>query len=355
VTGDLLAATAELVDIPSVSRQESAIAERVAAELAGCGWLEVDRLGDNVIARTSLSRGRRIVVAGHLDTVPPNDNEAARIDGDTLWGLGSCDMKGGVAVMLDLARSLEAPTSDVTWCFYAREEVNRDEGGLLEIFDARPDWLLGDAAILCEPTDGVVEAGCQGTTRVVVHTGGVRAHTARPWAGRNAIHRLGPVLDRITSWEGRSVVLDGCRYIEQLQVVRVSGGVANNVVPDAAELTVNYRFAPDGDVDEARRFFGALFAEVLDPESGDSFEVTDEGNGAAPALDHPILAGLLAASGVPARAKLGWTDVATFHARGIPAANFGPGDPLLAHHPDERVERASLERVRETLASVLSS
>ena len=354
MTTDLLAATAELVDIASVSRHEAAMAEHVAAALSGCDWLRVDRLGDNVVARTSLGRGRRVVVAGHLDTVPPNANETARIDGDTLWGLGSCDMKGGLAVMIDLARSLEAPSSDVTWCFYAREEVTRDEGGLLEIFDAEPDWLAGDAAILCEPTDGVVEAGCQGTTRVVVHTGGVRAHTARPWVGRNAIHRLGPVLDRVTCWGGRSVVLDGCQYIEQLQVVGVSGGVAGNVVPDAATLTVNYRFAPDGDVGSARRFFDALFAGVLDEALGDSLEYIDEGNGAAPGLDHPVLADLLAASGEPARAKLGWTDVATFYARGIPAANFGPGDPLLAHHPDEHVGRGSLERVRDTLASVLS-
>jgi succinyl-diaminopimelate desuccinylase len=354
VTGDLLAATAELVDIPSVSRHESAMADHVAAALAGCGWLRVDRLGDNVVARTALGRDRRIVVAGHLDTVPPNANEASRIDGDTLWGIGSCDMKGGLAVMLELAHSLEAPSSDVTWCFYAREEVTRAEGGLVEIFDAEPAWLAGDAAILCEPTDGVVEAGCQGTTRVVVHMGGVRAHTARPWVGRNAIHRLGPVLDRVTGWGGRSVVLDGCQYVEQLQAVDVSGGVAGNVVPDAATLTVNYRFAPDGDVGSARRFFGALFAGVLDESLGDSLEYIDEGNGAAPGLDHPVLADLLAASGEPARAKLGWTDVATFYERGIPAANFGPGDPLLAHHPDEHVGRGVLERVRDTLAAVLS-
>lgn len=355
MTSDLLAATAELVDIPSVSRNESAMADHVARALAGCRWLRLDRLGDNVVARTSLGRERRIVVAGHLDTVPPNANEASRIDGDTLWGIGSCDMKGGLAVMLDLAHSLEAPTSDVTWCFYAREEVNRDEGGLLEIFEAQPDWLAGDAAILCEPTHGVVEAGCQGSTRVVVHVGGVRAHTARPWVGRNAIHRLGPVLERVTAWGGRSVVLDGCKYIEQLQAVGVSGGIAGNVVPDAAQLTVNYRFAPDGDVAKARRFFHALFAGLLDAQAGDSIEFIDEGNGAAPGLGHPVLADLLTASGAPARAKLGWTDVATFYARGIPAANFGPGDPLLAHHPDEHVDRPTLERVRDTLASVLSS
>ncbi|HXQ18063.1 MAG TPA: succinyl-diaminopimelate desuccinylase [Acidimicrobiales bacterium] len=352
---DLLAATAELVDIPSVSRHESALADHVAAALAGCAWLRIERLGDNVVASTSLGRERRIVVAGHLDTVPPNGNEAARVEGETLWGIGSADMKGGLAVMLDLARSLEAPTSDVSWCFYAREEVNRAEGGLLEIFDQRPDWLSGDAAILCEPTNGVVEAGCQGTTRAVVHMGGVRAHSARPWTGRNAIHRLAPVLDRVAAWSGRVVVLDGCEYKEQLQAVDVSGGVAGNVVPDAAQITLNHRFAPDRDTKAVRQFFHGLLDDVMDQEKGDRIEFVDEGNGAPPGLGHPVLANLLAASGAPARAKLGWTDVATFYARGIPAANFGPGDPLLAHGPDEHVERAALERVRDTLASVLSS
>jgi succinyl-diaminopimelate desuccinylase len=355
VSTDLLSSTAALVGIASVSRDESALAEHVAQQLAAIEWLRVDRLGDNVLARTDLGRDRRIVVAGHLDTVPPNGNEQPRREADTLWGVGSADMKGGLAVMLDLAGSLGAPTSDVTWCFYAREEVDRREGGLLEIFEREPDWLAGDAAILCEPTDGVVEAGCQGTLRAVVHLGGIRAHTARPWVGRNAIHRLGPVLDRVAGWAGRSVVLDGCQYKEQLQAVAVHGGVAGNVVPDAVQLTINHRFAPDHDAAEARRFLIALLDGLLEVEAGDRIEFTDEGNGAPPGLAHPVLAGLVAASGEPARAKLGWTDVSTFYARGIPAANFGPGDPLLAHHPDEHVTRQSLERVAGALRSVLSA
>jgi succinyl-diaminopimelate desuccinylase len=355
VTGaDLLALTAELVATSSVSRSESVLADRVEADLRACPWLSVDRVGDNVVARTGLGRDRRLVVAGHLDTVPPSGNDVPRIDGDTVWGVGSADMKGGLAVMLDLARTVEEPGVDVTWCCYAREEVDRNESGLVELWAERPDLLAGDAAVLGEPTGAVVEAGCQGTLRAVVRCGGVRAHTARPYAGRNAIHRLAPFLDRVAGWEGRSVVLDGCEYTEQLQAVAVSGGIAGNVVPDAASLTVNYRFAPDRDGEGARGVLRAMFDDLFDPEFGDRFEIVDVAAGAPPSLDHPLLARLVADTGAPPRAKVGWTDVATFWSHGVPALNFGPGDPLLAHHPDERVDRSSLERVRDVLAGVLS-
>lgn len=351
---DLLDLTAELVGVPSVSRQEGTLADRVERSLRDCGWLTVDRVGDNVVARTSLGRSQRLILAGHLDTVPPGHDGGPRVEGDTLWGVGAADMKGGLAVMLDLAIAMPEPAVDVTWCFYAREEVDRAESGLEELWGARPDLLAGDAAVLGEPTDALVEAGCQGTLRVVVTLGGIRAHTARPFAGRNAVHRLAPVLDEVVGWEGRTVVLDGCRYAEQLQVVSIGGGVANNVVPDRATLAVNYRYAPDRDGRSAGAFVAALLAGSLDEGLGDGFEVVDCADGAPPALDHPLLARLLAATGEPPRAKVGWTDVASFWAHGVPAANFGPGDPLLAHHPDERVTRASLERARRTLAAVLT-
>lgn len=351
---DLLALTAELVDTPSVSHHEAALADRVAVELEGRGWLEVVRVGDNVVARTDLGRPQRLVVAGHLDTVAPAEDARARLEGDVLWGVGAADMKGGLAVMLDLARTTERPAVDVTWCFYAREEVERDKSGLAELWRLRPDLLVGDAAVLGEPTSALVEAGCQGTMRVVLHLGGVRAHTARPYAGRNAIHRLAPVLERVASWEGRTVTLDGCEYVEQLQAVAVAGGVSGNVVPDAASLTVNYRFAPDRDAAGARHFLGALLDGFLDEELGDRWEVVDEADGAPPSLDHPLLAALVAGSGGPPRAKVGWTDVASFFAHGVPAANFGPGDPLLAHRADERVGRADLERARSVLAALLA-
>lgn len=351
MTPDLLARTAELVAIPSVSRHETAIADRVAEVLSPCPWLDVERVSDNVVARTSGGRGRRLLVAGHLDTVPPAGNETPRLDGDTLWGIGACDMKAGLAVMLDLATTVAEPAVDVTWCFYTCEEVARAESGLGHLWDERPELLDADAAVVTEPTDGVVEAGCQGTMRLAVHLGGVRAHAARPFAGRNAIHRLGPLLERVAAWPGRRVELDGCTYVEQLQAVLVEGGVAPNVVPDHVVLTLNHRYAPDRDAATAAAALAPLFDG--DPDLGDRVEVVDAADGAPPGLDHPLLAALVARSGAPARAKVAWTDVARIWAHGIPAANFGPGDPLLAHHPDEHVTRASLEHVRDVLGSLL--
>ncbi|MDA8310041.1 MAG: succinyl-diaminopimelate desuccinylase [Actinomycetota bacterium] len=352
---DLVQATAALVSIPSVSRQESAIAALVAGELSGHPWLEVTQVGDNVIARTVLGREKRLLVAGHLDTVPPAGNDTARIEDEAVWGVGACDMKGGVAVILDLAATCEEPTVDVTWCLYAREELTRAENGLVELWASRPDLLEADAAVLCEPTDARVEAGCQGTLRAEIRLGGVRAHTARPFAGRNAIHRLGPLLERLSSYEGRTVELDGCAYVEQLQAVFVSGGVAGNVVPDEAVLTVNHRFAPDRDLaTAAEATTRALTDGLLDEALGDRVVLVDGADGAPPELGHPLLAALVERSGYPPRAKLGWTDVATMWAHGIPATNFGPGDPLLAHHPDEHVRRASLQRVREALGALVT-
>ncbi|MGH9108644.1 MAG: succinyl-diaminopimelate desuccinylase, partial [Acidimicrobiales bacterium] len=331
---DLLALAADLVGVPSVSRQEAVLAARVEEVLSACPWLAVDRVGDNVVARTSVGRPYRIVVAGHLDTVPPAADGGPRMEGDTLWGVGAADMKGGLAVMLDLARALPEPGVDVTWCFYAREEVRRDESGLGQLWAERPELMAADAAILCEPTDAVVEAGCQGTMQVVVHLGGVRAHTARPFTGCNAIHRLAAVIDVVSGWEGRTAEVDGCEYAEQLQAVAVEGGVAANVVPDRATVTLNYRYAPDRDGRSARAFLSGLFDGRLRAELGDRWEVVDEADAAPPSLEHPLLAALVTGSGVPPRGKVGWTDVASFWARGVPAANFGPGDPLLAHHPD---------------------
>jgi succinyl-diaminopimelate desuccinylase len=351
---DLLALTSELVGTASLSHDERALADRVAAELGACDWLEVSRVEDNVVARTSLDRPHRLIVAGHLDTVAPAGNAEPRVDGDVLWGVGAADMKGGLAVMLDLAGILERPVVDVTWCFYACEEVSRAESGLRRLWEERPELLAADAAVLAEPTGTLVEAGCQGTMRAVVHVGGVRAHTARPYTGRNAVHRLLPILERVVGWGGRAIVLDGCEYVEQLQAVAISGGVAGNVVPDAASMTVNYRFAPDRDTHSARQFVGALLDGLLDESSGDRVEVVDEADGAPPSLEHPLLARLVAGSGEPPRAKVGWTDVASFWAHGVPAANFGPGDPLLAHHPDERVDRGSLDRARAVLEALLT-
>ena len=352
--GDLLAATTDLIAVPSLSREEDALAGLVHKALEDCPWLQVDRIGDNVVARTSLDRSQRLVLAGHLDTVPPNANEVPRVEGDTVWGLGASDMKGTLAVMLDLATTVREPSVDVTWCFYAREEIGRDESGLVELWERHPDLLAGDAAVLGEPTSSLVEAGCQGTMRVRITLRGVRAHSARPFAGRNAIHRLLPLLQRVVEWPGRTVVIDGCAYAEQLQVVSVEGGVAANVVPDEVRITLNHRYAPDRSLPEAHAFLHELLDPAIEPGSGDSWELLDAGDGAPPSLDHPLLARLLDKSGAPPKAKVGWTDVASFFEHGVPAANFGAGDPLLAHHPDERVSREELDRAHNVLAALIT-
>jgi succinyl-diaminopimelate desuccinylase len=348
---DLLAATAELVAIPSLSRQEGLIADFVEAGLRRLGSLEVARVGDNVVGRTALGRSLRLVLAGHLDTVPPKDNATPHVDGDTLWGLGSADMKGGLAVMMDVAASVPGAECDITYIFYVAEEIARSHSGLLALEASRPELLQADAAIVCEPTNSLVEAGCQGVLKAKVELAGRRAHVARPWAGRNAVHRLGPLLTAVSTWPGREAIVEGCRYKESLQVVAVSGGVASNVVPDEAAMELNYRFAPDRNTDEASGSLQDILAPWL--EEGDLFRVTDSAPAAPPALDHPLLAGLVGAAGGEVSGKLGWTDVAFFAERGVPAANFGPGDPELAHSAGEKVTRGSLERARAVLGLVL--
>ena len=349
---DWLAAVAELVDIPSVSHHETAIADHLERRLRKISWLDVERVGDNVVARTSAGRAQRLVLAGHTDTVPANGNDRARLDGDVLWGLGSADMKSGLAVFLDLAESVPEPAVDVTYVFYVCEEVARQHNGLSHLFAQRPELLSCDAAVLGEPTGARIEAGCQGAMRLALDVVGERAHSARPWMGRNAIHRLGPVLDRVAAYRERRPVLDGCEYREALQAVGVEGGVAGNVVPDKARLILNHRFAPDRSATDAE----AHVLDVVGPlEDGDSLTVLDAAGGARPSLDHPLLAALVARTGEPPRAKLGWTDVAFFAEQGIPATNFGPGDPNVAHAAGERVERSEVEAVHAALFALLVS
>lgn len=345
---DLLARTAELVDIPSVSLDERAIADHLEGGLREVPWLHVDRVGDNVVARTDLGRSQRLLLVGHTDTVPVNGNAAARIEGDVLWGLGSCDMKGGIAVFFDLARTVSEPAVDVSYVFYTAEEIAADRNGLLHLFRERPDLLAGDAAVLGEPTGAAIEAGCQGTLRARVTFAGRRAHTARPWMGVNAIHRMGALLSSLDGYEGRRPVLDGCEYREAVQAVHVEGGVAGNVVPDRAAVTLNHRFAPDRDAAEAEAHVRSLVA--LDED--DTFEVLDAAAGAPPSLQHPLLARL--AGGRDVRAKLGWTDVARMYEHGIPACNFGPGDPTIAHTRHEHVARAEIEAVHAALLDILT-
>jgi succinyl-diaminopimelate desuccinylase len=351
---DLLSATADLVAIPSESHSEQSLADHVEARLREIPGLVVERIASNVVARTETGKDTRVVLAGHLDTVPANGNAEPKMDGDTLWGLGSADMKGGLAVMLALAHAAVDPRVEVTYVFYSGEEVSRQYSGLLQIEAAAPGLLHADAAVLGEPTGARIEAGCQGVIRLEVEMGGRRAHTARPWMGINAVHRLGPLLDRVAAYESRQPVIDGCQYREALQAVEISGGVAGNVVPDRAGVVLNHRFAPDRDAAAAEASVRALLAPLLDATLGDRMTLVESQPAAPPALGHPLLGRLLRATELPPRAKLGWTDVAFFSERGVPAVNFGPGDPELAHTAEERVTRDELNRAYVSLRGLLS-
>ena len=333
VLEDPVALTRALVDIESVSGDEKEITDAVELALRSRAHLTVDRVGNVVRARVGDGSETRVVLAGHLDTVPLHDNFPSTLspDGQTMYGCGTSDMKSGSALALHLAVTVPVPAYDVTYLFYDCEEVEAERNGLQRISVTNPDWLTADFAVLLEPTYGVVEAGCQGTMRVLVRTTGKRAHSARSWFGENAIHRAGEVLRRLETYEARRVSIDGCDYREGLNAVGISGGVAGNVIPDSCEVSVNFRFAPDRSVAQAE----AHLREVFD---GYDVTVVDQSPGAAPGLSAPAAQRFLAAVGTPPVGKLGWTDVARFAALGIPALNFGPGDPNLAHTRHEHVE-----------------
>jgi succinyl-diaminopimelate desuccinylase len=342
LTADAVALTEALVDIESVSLNERPLADAIEAELRGLDHLEVTRIGNSLIARTDLGLGERVVIAGHIDTVPVNDNLPCRNDGTLLHGLGTCDMKGGVAVALRLAAGVPEPNRDVTYVFYESEEIDDVHNGLRKIAEDRPDLVAADFAILMEPSDAMIEAGCQGTLRVEVRTHGERAHTARSWKGVNAIHKAADVLVRLGEYDARTPVIDGLEYHEGLNAVYISGGVATNVLPDEAVVTVNYRFAPDRSEAEALDFVRTFF-------EGYDVTVTDSAPGALPGLDRPAAKAFVEAVGTEVNPKFGWTDVARFSTLGIPAVNFGPGDPSLAHKQEEHVPIEQIRRCEQTL------
>lgn len=348
LTASVVDLTRQLVDIESVSGNEKAIADAVEEALRAHPHLEVSRDADAVIARTKLGRDRRVVIAGHLDTVPVNDNLPARLEGDVLWGRGTVDMKGGCAVMLALAAQIATPAVDVTWVWYDHEEVSSDLNGLGRIARHRPDLLEADFAVLCEPSNAEVEGGCNGTLRADVRVTGKRAHSARAWMGSNAIHAVTPVLQQLVAYVPREPLVDGLVYREGLNAVGIRGGVAGNVIPDECVVEVNYRFAPDRDAAAAERHVRDVFA-------GFEVEVTDIAEGARPGLTDPLALAFLAAVGGEARPKYGWTDVARFAALGIPAVNYGPGDPSLAHADDERVPVEQIDRCERGLRAWLSA
>ncbi len=352
LTLDAPALTAALVDFRSVSGEEKPLADAIEQALRAFPHLTVDRHGNNVVARTNLGHTERVILAGHIDTVPIADNVPSRLDDDgILWGCGTSDMKSGVALQLRMAATVPEPNRDLTFVFYDNEEVAAHLNGLGHVAEAHPEWLRGDFAILLEPSYGEVEGGCQGTLRVHLRTTGERAHSARSWMGSNAIHAAAPILARLAAYEPRRPVIDGLEYHEGLNAVGIEGGVATNVIPDACTVVVNYRYAPDRSEEEAVAHVREVFADCGVAE----FVVDDHTGGALPGLSHPAAAAFMEAVGGSARPKFGWTDVSRFSALGVPAVNYGPGDPLYAHKRDEHVEVDKIVHCEQRLRDWLTS
>jgi succinyl-diaminopimelate desuccinylase len=344
--------TRVLCDIPSVSDDETPLADAIHAAISALPHLDVYRDGDTIVARTMLGRDQRVVIAGHIDTVPINDNLPTRdvvVEGEAcIWGRGTVDMKAFVAVQTILAAELTAPRSDITWMWYDHEEVDSSLNGLGRLSKSRPDLFEADFAILGEPSNGQVEGGCNGTLRAVVRTRGVRAHSARSWIGENAIHKAAPILERLSRYRAHTITVEGLEYREGLNAVSISGGIAGNVIPDLCEVQVNFRFAPSRSALEAEQ-------HVRDVFEGFEVEIVDLAPGARPGLDAPLAREFVAAVGAVPRPKYGWTDVSRFSALGVPAVNYGPGDPHLAHHDDERVPVAQIEAVARGLRAWLTA
>ncbi|MBB2974782.1 succinyl-diaminopimelate desuccinylase [Microbacterium endophyticum] len=343
--------TRAICDIPSVSDDERTLADAITDAISSLAHLDLYRDGDTIVARTDTGKAQRVVIAGHIDTVPINNNLPTRVidvDGEPmLWGRGTVDMKAGVAVQLKLAAELVDPRVDITWMWYDHEEVAAHLNGLTRLAKTRPDLFAGDFAILGEPSNGDIEGGCNGNIRAIVRTSGVRAHSARAWIGENAIHKVAPILMRLSEYRPKTVAVDGLEYREGLNAVRIAGGIAGNVIPDACEVEVNYRFAPNKNSDEAESHMRDVFA-------GFDLEVIDVADGARPGLDAPLAKEFIAAVGGEPRPKYGWTDVARFSALGVPAVNYGPGDPHLAHHDNEQVPLSQIESVERGLRAWLS-
>ncbi len=346
LSADLVTLLRALVDVESVSGNERALADLVEASVRPYDHLTVTRDGDTVIARTTLGRPERVVIAGHLDTVPVAANlpsELRTVGGEQrVYGRGTCDMKGGVAVALKAAAEVTDPSRDVTWIWYDHEEVDSESNALTRLARDTPDVLVGDFAVLMEPTAARIEGGCQGTLRVAVTTRGKAAHSARAWLGHNAIHDAADILARLGAYEPQRIVVDGLEYREGLNAVAITGGIAGNVIPDRCQVIVNYRFAPDKDA-------AAALAEVQRVLPGYELELLDLALGARPGLDQPAAASFVAAVGGTPSAKFGWTDVARFSALGVPAVNFGPADPAKAHADDEYCPVDDLARCYDAL------
>jgi succinyl-diaminopimelate desuccinylase len=334
-TPEVAARTLQLVDVPSESRHEAALVALVR------GLVAREPIYDDGEVLLYGDPGAPVVLAGHLDTVPAQDNLPGRIDGGAVHGLGASDMKGGVAVMLELVRA-GVPGR---YLFFTREEVALVESPLPALFAT---GLLADAqlAVVLEPTDNQLHAGCVGNVQALVTFHGESAHSARPWTGVNAIHELVRGLEELVRLEPLEVELDGLVFREVVSAVRVEGGIAANVVPDRASVELNYRYAPGRTREEAEERLRSLVPHG-------ELEILANSPSAPPALANPLARRLVDLGGLELAPKQAWTPVAQFAEQGTDAVNFGPGATAYAHKRDEQVPVANLERCLETLRAFL--
>lgn len=323
----------ELVQIPSVIAHEKALADFVEAwATKHFGKACVTRHSHSLVVGDLTDSRPALALVGHLDTVPLHpESKPARIEGDRLFGLGSSDMKGALAVMMALAEDL--PRTSLPWnvlyVFYEREEGSFDESGLQPLLDTLEPLRKLAFAIAMEPTDGAVQVACLGTLHATLHFEGKAAHSARPWQGKNAIHAAGEILSQLNALPRREVTLDGFTFYEVMNATLASGGRARNIIPEAFELNVNYRFAPGKSVERAKQDvmdFVAGRARVEFPDSSPSGRVC---------AGNPHFQRLLQCSGAKAESKQAWTDVARFALVGVDAVNYGPGETAQAHQKDE--------------------
>ena len=339
--------TLDLVNISSVSKDEKSIADSIEEALKKCNHLKLTRVNNSLVAQTSFGNKQRVVIAGHIDTVPANNNFPGKINNSEVVGLGSVDMKSGIAVALKLASEITSSNFDITYLFYESEEIETKFNGLELITKQQKDLLNCDFAILMEPTNGILEVGCQGSLRFEVSTSGKRSHSARWWNGENAIHKTNKILEILNNYKSREPEIDGYKFREGLQAVKINGGIAGNVVPDSVSVSINHRFAPDTSIDQATTNMKNLFKDF-------NFLLVDAANAAPTGLSNPVIKDFVSSIGKSIAPKFGWTDVARFASNGIPAINFGPGDPNLAHHPDEKVLISQINDVYESIKKWLT-
>jgi succinyl-diaminopimelate desuccinylase len=339
--------TLALVDIPSPSREEHAAAAYVREVMAGAA-VDLVYEGDGGLTLLYATERRPgaplVLLAGHLDTVPAQGNLPGRIDGGAVHGLGTSDMKGGVAVMIELARGLPAePELDAAFLFFPREELSQEESALPAVFAEAPLVHEAELAIVLEPTDNTVQAGCVGNLNAELAFHGRSAHSARPWLGVNAIDRAVAGLARLLPVEPLEVEIQGLTFVEVVSATEVHGGIASNVIPDRVTVTLNYRYAPDRSAEDAEARLRSLVNGIGE------LAIRSNAPGARVAAEAPLVQRLRAAGGFAVEPKQAWTPVAELSAAGLDAVNLGPGATRYAHARDEQVEIAELVRTYEAL------